>query len=501
MQCTRHLWIGLLTLLPLAQAQTPPANAPAGVRTLSLEQAIQLAVEHNFDLQIQRINPEIAQYSLSAAFAGYEPTLNLSGQHSYSSTPGSINNQGLNIPGGESERDSFNANLNGRLPTGLTYTLGASASDSYGDRLGVPFENATAQAGALTLTQPLLRNFWIDSTRANISVARNRLKYSEQQFRFLLMQTITAVEQSYYRLIFTRESVKVSQNALELSERLLAENKKRVEVGALAPLDEEQTESQVASSRAALISAQRALDEQENALKHLITDKFAEWHGIKIEPTQTLVAVPETPNLQESWKRGLALRPDLAQLRLDLERSDIDLRFDRNQLFPDLSLVGQYGLAGSGKEFSRALGQVEKRDNPFWYYGAQISIPLGNRAARNNYNISKAQKRQTELFLRQREQQILIEIDDAARLIRSSFERYEATRVARQFAERVLDAEQKKLENGKSTTFLVLQYQNDLTSARYQEIQALAEYNIALSQLAQREGTTLERHKINVSVK
>jgi outer membrane protein TolC len=250
-----------------------------------------------------------------------------------------------------------------------------------------------------------------------------------------------------------------------------------------------------------MLESQRAVDAYENILKNLITDKFTEIQPQDLVPAETLVAVPEVLDRQESWRRGLQQRPDLAQAKLDLERGELRLKYDKNQLFPQLDLIGQYGYAGSGREFAGAFGQIRTTDNPFWYYGAQISYPIGNVAGRNNYKTSKAEKKQAELLLKQKEQEILVEIDDAVKLVQTAYQRVNATRAARAFAEAALDAEQKKLENGKSTSFLVLQFQRDLTNARFQEIRALADYNNALATLAFREGNTLERHKLNVNIR
>jgi outer membrane protein TolC len=288
---------------------------------------------------------------------------------------------------------------------------------------------------------------------------------------------------------------------LQLAERLLWENRKKVEVGQMAPLDEKQAESQAAASRADLISAQQALDAQENILKGLITDDYRSWHDVHLVPAESLIAVPPLLNLPDSWDKALRLRPDLQQARLDVQRDEINVRFTKNQLFPQLDLVGQYGYAGNDREFSGALGQIREQNNPFWYYGASVSYPIGAHSARANYKVSKAQKAQNELILKQRQESILVQIDNAVKLVQSDFERVGATRQAREFAKAALEAEQKKLENGKSTSFLVLQAQRDLTAASFADVQALAGYNNALAQLALTEGTTLDRHHLNVQVK
>lgn len=492
------------SIAPANRAALPAVPAGAiNTRSVSLQEAIDLALQHNFDVQIQRYLPELSGFSLQGAYGSYDPVLFASGQHSYNRSPGGLNPFDNTIYAGpETEADTFSTGLSGLLPTGLNYNLTGNASDSISTR---PFESpvavATANAAVAQLRQPLLRNFWIDPVRATIQISKNRLKYSEEALRLQLMTTVAQVEQAYYNLIFARENVKVQETALQLAERLLWENKKKVEVGQLAPLDEKQAESQVAASRADLLVTQRVLDAQENTLKSLITDNFVSWHDVRLIPAENLVAVPPLLNLQESWDRALRLRPDLAQARLDVKRSEITVRLDKNQLFPQLDLIGQYGYAGRDREFNGAFGQIRERDNPYWYYGASISWPLGNRVARSNYRAAKAQRAQSELILRQREQEALISVDDAVKLVQTDFARVEATREARLFAEAALDAEQKKLENGKSTSFFVLQFQRDLTAARFQEIQALAEYNNALAQLAFQEGSTFDRHRLNIEVK
>jgi outer membrane protein TolC len=168
-----------------------------------------------------------------------------------------------------------------------------------------------------------------------------------------------------------------------------------------------------------------------------------------------------------------------------------------------LDLFGSYGhneIAPAGGNFQDVLGDLPRGRNPRYSFGVVLDIPLGNRAARARYSAAKADSSQALLEYKRLEQQIMVQIDDAVKLIRSSFERVEATRAARVFAEEALAAEQKKLENGKSTSFLVLQAQRDLTVRRSEEIRALADYNNGVAALAHREGTTLQRHNVTFVV-
>jgi outer membrane protein TolC len=207
-------------------------------------------------------------------------------------------------------------------------------------------------------------------------------------------------------------------------------------------------------------------------------------------------------DLQESWKLGLTRRPDFLQAKAGIERQGIVLKYLKNQLFPELDLVGGYGQAGSSTNYIGALGGIQAGNSPSWTVGLQLTLPLeGNRAARENYRSNKAQINQLKVQLKQLEQNIMIQIGVSVEQAKTCFAQVDATRESRLFAEMALNAAQKQLDNGKTTSFVVVQLQKDLTTARLAELTAVAQYNQALANLALNEGTTLERDKLTIVVK
>lgn len=479
----------LAGLVSAAVAQT---NAPATL-AMSLQDCIAAALQHNFDVRVERYEPLKSQLSLDAAYAGYDPTLSLSGKHSYNH-PGGL----VTTTTGEpiTEGSAVNAGLGGGLPWGTTYNLTATAAKT---------TSAGAQSGAgqigINVTQPLLKNLWIDSTRLGISAAKSQLKVSEQGLRQQLITTVSAVENAFYELIFSRDNLNVQHEALNLAQTQLDQDRQRVLVGSLAPLDVQQDEAQVAQNRANVIAAQFSLATAENTLKNLVTDNYLKWHDVDIIPDATLDATRQWFDVQNSWSKGMVARPDLIQAKLNLEQQGIQLKYDRNQLFPQLDLVASYGYNGAGNNFSDVFGQYVTGDRPFYSAGGQFSMPLRNVQARSSYKSDQAIQQQEMLKLKQLEQNIMVQIDDAVKQAQSASESVDATKQARVYAEAALDAEQKKYAVGKSTTFTVLQLQINLTTARSQEIRSLANYQEALANLAQAEGTTLERRQVDVTLK
>jgi outer membrane protein len=490
----------LISLLTVS-AVTAQTGTNAPVREMSLSDCIQTALAHNFDVQIERYDPQISLYNLDAAYGGYDPTLNLSGQHDFDVQPsGALASDNIPIPATTSKADTFSSGINGSLPWGLQYDFSGNVS-------GTMFPSSTnspqTSSGSIgvTLTQPLLKNFWIDNTRLTIRVAKNRLQYSEQGLRLQIITSVTAVANAYYELIYAQDNVKVQQEALELAQTQLDQDKQRVEIGTLAQLSVQSDESQVAQSKANLIAAQSTLETDQNALKNLVTDDYSKWHDTDIQPSETLTAPMQLFDLQDSWNKGMTERPDLLQARLNVEQQGIQLKFYRNQLFPELNLTGTYGYNGAGQEFNDTFNEFNEGNAPFYSYGAQLSVPLSNIGPRNQYKSTKVTLQQIVLQLKQLEQNVMVEIDNAVKQAQSDYQSVDATRQARIYAEAALDAEQKTYAVGKATTFEVLQYQSSLTNARGQEIRALANYEEDLANLAAQEGSTLERNGINLEAK
>jgi outer membrane protein TolC len=185
---------------------------------------------------------------------------------------------------------------------------------------------------------------------------------------------------------------------------------------------------------------------------------------------------------------------------VSVEKQHVTIKYNFNQLFPQLDIVGSYGRNATTLNFGDNLTEIRKGTFPFYSYGLALTVPLGNTTARDNYRSAKASLRQVLLQLKKTETTIVLAIDDDVKTVRSDLLKVDSTRQARLYAEQALEAEQTKLEHGKSTSFIVLQLQNNLTAARSAEIRALADYNIALEQLAFDDGTTLERNHINLKI-
>ena len=491
MRFAQHAWLLAALLTVTVHGQT----ATNSFRPLALRDCIQTALQHNRDIQIERFSPVISRLTLDGSYSYYDPNFTVG---SAGAPIGHSSDSGV-------ETYTANAGFTGTLPTGMKYSL----SGDYVNRFGPNSESFDTSIG-LSISQPLLKDFWIDQGRLNIQVNKQNLKVSAFGVDFVVMTTISQVEQAYYELIFARENVRVGEKLLEVRQRFFAETKRKVEVGSSAQLDLQLAQSQVATVQAALIQARNQVMLAENALKTLMGDDFVNSVGLVLLPTDTLLVMPENPVLPESWQRGLAHRPDLAQLRVSLDIASLNLKFNYNQLFPTFDLVAGYGLRGSSAfstnpvssaSASSTLGQIRRGENPNDLIGVLFSVPLTRTGERANYKISQESKARAAVQVKKLEELVLRQIDDATKNVKTSLESVAATREATLYAQAALDAEEKKLAAGKSTPFVVLSLQGDLATAQTAEIRAKANYNQALSQLYFAEGSTLERNKVTVEIK
>lgn len=491
---------GILALFTFLILASPRASSGTNItQELSLKDCIELALDNDLGFQISRISPELARHQLDLSRMAFDPSFRISSDFTTSSSPGGVDDQNRAFAGTETTSERFSSGINGSASSGLSYGLNSSLSHRDGTNPGGGFENSSGST-TLSLRQPLLKNAWIDNTRVSIRVNRNSLRSSELGLRQSIMSLVTRVERAYYDLILARNRVRVQEQALALTEELLRANQRRVQVGVMAPLDEKQTESQVAARQSSLRSAQRSLVSQAYALKRMLTDDIATWRLIDIQPTETLIAVPQQFDLHESWGVALRKRPDILQSRIGIENDGINLKFRRNQLFPQLDLVASAGFSGNNQEFAGVLDDVADRDSPRYSVGAVLSFPLSNRAQRKQYEVQKVRNRRNLLSLKNLEQSIMTEVALNIEQAQTAYDQVATTRKSREFAEIALEAEEKKLEIGKSTSFFVLQLQRDLTTAQSSEINALADYNKALATLALSEGRTLERLKLDITV-
>lgn len=505
-----------LTLCAIAAASAQTTNSPTHTQLLSLRNCIDLALNRNLDLRIEHLTVEMAGAALSGAYGVYSPNLTFDATHSYESDLGEFDARKFNpyFPA-DITSEKLGTDLSGKVPFGFSYDFSGAISkneavtdfrsdpeDAASFPGGIRSTNDHDAAVGLTMRQHLLKDFWIDSDREVLLARRADLKISQQALRFQIMTILLAVELAYDDLIEAREEIHVQEKALELRRQFVADTQRRVQVGDAPPLDDAQAETQLQNTLSQLAAAREIFAVSQNHLIRLLTDDFTSWAGEDLQPTDTLQANPVAVNRADSFQSALNKRPDLIEARLAVEKTGAMVKFRLNQIFPSLDLVGGYG--GLGSEIgsgSEAFNDALSFRNPEYSYGMVVSFPLDNASARGDYRASKAAKQIAELQLKKAEQDVLVQVADFVSSIEFRYSQVDSTRQARTYAEAALDAETKKFQNGFSTSFMVLQFQETLTAARTAEIRAQVDYNKALAQLAFAEGIILERHHLGLEVK
>ena len=474
------------------------------VAVLSLNEAVERALQSNRQLQIERINPEIARFTLNASRGIYDPIFtSLAQQESTSDTGGFDPANFSNDAVFDAESEVISGGFTGYLPTGLTYSLGGNYAHSQGTRNFLNFDSYRLGA-SITLQQPLLKDFWIDQPRWAIQINKRNLKISELGVQFVAMTILNLTQQGYHDLAFAWENHRIYLDLLQTRREFLSGIRRQIELGMVTSLEEKLAQSQEAAVQTDLVAARNAIGIASNNLRNLIGTEGSRWTQELLAPAENLIAVPQQIDRQSSWSTGLKRRPDLLQLAINVESADLTVRFRKNQLFPLLNVIGSYGLKGSdaiqafppdnpAADFSLAWRQIENRSAPNAVIGILFSVPVTRTAERANYRMSKELRQQAELLVRQKEEMVLREISDAADLTQFSFERFETARNAVRYANAALEAEEQKLRGGTGSIFLVLQAQTEKARARVSELTARRDYNKALAQLYFTEGTLLEK--------
>ena len=364
---------------------------------------------------------------------------------------------------------------------------------------------------ALTVTQPLLKDFGIDLNKREIYIAANDQKISDHQFTEKVINTLTEAENIYWDLVFSIEDLKVKETSLQRARDLERQVKAQVDVGTLAELEILQAKSEVASRDEQLLNAKNLIEDNEDNLKSILNLPFDSEDGLKkIIPADSPVFDPgkEDP-LDEALKIALTQRPDLLAKKMELGNRNIETKYNENQMLPTLDLVTSLGLnglsgdSGSGASkvegaYDKALSEAFSTDFRLWQFGINLSYPLGNRAAKSRLAAKRLEVAQLLLDIKDLEKNIVVEVREAHRQIETDIKRVQATRVAQKLAEEKLNAEEKKFEVGLSTSFNVLEFQEDLAEEQSNAIKAIIDYNKSRSRLNQVIARTLEAHDIKL---
>ncbi|MEO7270840.1 MAG: TolC family protein, partial [Vicinamibacterales bacterium] len=347
-------------------------------------------------------------------------------------------------------------------------------------------------------TQPLMRNFKIDNNRLNVQSNKLQQDTSELALKATTASTVAAVRNAYWELVYARQAVEAAQSSLDLASKLVGDNRSRVEIGTMAPIDVVQAQADEATRRQTLVNAQATLRNNELALKRLIVSGTDDelWRATLL-PIDLPTATPQNIDLEAAVQIALSQRTDIATTRKTLELTDAQLKNLVNQTLPQLDLIGTYTLNGRGGTglqrdqtgniinttpggYFDALTAIGKIDAPTWNARLQFALPLGISAPRANLARQRLLRRQSEADLKNAELTIATDVTTAALAIRNSLEAMQAATAARELSVKRMEAAQSKFEVGMSNNFEVLQAQRDLADARNRELRETLNYQRAL---------------------
>jgi len=517
---------------------------------LSLREALSMALENNKDIEVARENVRIAEFDLRGAQGAYDPRFTTSAFYERAENPiASFLSGGQN--GSTIQSDyTATAHLEGQSPKlGGNYRLDFSSIRLTTNNQFTALSPQYPTALTFSYTQPLWRGLKIDNTRRQIEIARKNLSLTDAQFRQRAIDTITNVQRAYWDLVFALRSLQVQRDAVSVARTQLEHNKRLVNEGQLAPIDVGAAEAQISTYEQRVFSALEEVSRAENNLKNMIAqNQKAEIWSASIVPTDPVELTVPNVTLPDALKTAMENRPELQQSNVLQEINKIDQRYFKDQTKPAIDLVGAYGVTGLAGALSSNvvnpftqtnLQQRQRIDElsalagldplpvipPQQFspdllggygqslqnllanrygtarIGVQINLPLRNRTAEAQLGRSRVEGERLGTQREQLEQTIQVDVRNALQAVRSSEARLRAASATREANEQQFASEQRKLDAGQSTTFLVLERQTALTEARGLELKAQTDLNKAIADLQRATGNALRVNSIVVRVR
>jgi outer membrane protein TolC len=472
----------------------PPADGQ--LIDMTLEQATDRALEKNLDLKAARMTPQTVDYQLQAARAAFNPRF--TGTYGY-------NNQ--STPNANTVLDPTLTKVTTRQNT---YNMGASQTlNWHGANYTATFNNNRQQTNSLqtslnpafntnvqaTFNLPLLAGFMADQTRNALKTTEIQRQIADIQLQATIENTKASVRTSYWNLRQAIEQIEINQRALDLANRLYEDNRVKVEIGTLAPIDAVQSEANVATAEQQLLQARISWQTAELSLKRLLASgPDDEIYKATINPTERAAISVQAVDIPAAVQTALGQRTDLVQARKNIESSQISLELTKDQTKPQLDFSTTYRLQGQGGTrvsqgvvtsqggYSDALSQLGNRTNPTWSMNFNFTYPLGMAAAKANYARAAIQMDQSQAQLKAQELTVSQAVTNAGLAVENSYKQYQAAQKSSEAQERNAAAQQTRFDVGMSTNYEVVQAQQNLTTARLSELRALISYMNAVAE-------------------
>ncbi len=511
--------------------QTPlrpmPSAARVGVEideqlSLTLDQAIEMALKNNNEIDASRNDSKISDLDLFGARGAYDPLLVSEGYYERLTTP-TASAIGGAVNGAVTQTRFFGSGgVSGLSPyAGGNYSALFNSSRTTTSNTNSFLNPQFPSSLVLSYTQPLWRNRRVDSSRRTIEISKKNINISESQLKLQAINVVNGVEQAYWDLVFALRNQQVQLETLRQAKQQLESNQRLVDKGVLAPIEIVAANAQISTFEQAVYVAQESVTRSENTLKTLLLrDRTSpEWSRSLMPVTPVGLGVPQI-SLEVAVGEALKNRPEISQLQTTAEINRIDQEFFKNQTKPQIDLVGSYTLQGlAGSETAAAinpttgisrvppnlvggyftsLGNLAALDYPSFRVGVAISLPWGNRIAKANLARSQVEADRIANFRARTEQIVVAEVRNALQALRSSEARLASAADARGAAEELYASEQRQFRGGTSTFYLVLQRQTDLATARGREFQARTDLNKAISEFQRSIGNTLAGNNVTV---
>ena len=491
---------------------------PGNSLALSLRDVVMRTLVSNLAIEVEGFNSKVKAENVIDGESKFDATfeINLSEEEEVRQQSNAFSSPVKS----RNKSHNWDFSLTQKLVTGADYKLSFTNDRNRTNSVTAGLNPSYFTEMVFSLTQPLLKNFGIDLTKRNIYIANNEVNISDYVFEDKVIDIISDVENVYWDLVFSIEDLAVKKKSLERARNLERQVKAQVAVGTMAEIETLQAQSEVASRDESLLVAQDLIQDNEDILKNILNIDYGSEEGLKaIHPSDRPEMVADEINLNQAIKDTLLNRPDYLGKKKELENKNILVKFRENQLYPTVDLFGTMGLNGLsgdaitvnsgtfqgrskyGGDYGTALSDSLTGKFYNWEVGIKLSYPLGNRSAKAQLSASRLEKAQLILSIKDLEKSIIVEVREAVRQLKTDLKRINATRIARKLAEEKLKAEEKKFEVGLSTSFSVLEFQEDLAEEQSNEIKALIDFKKSKIRLRQVMATTLKENDIKLKSK
>ena len=452
---------------------------------LDIKSVTKIALENNIDIQIAKFDAYIQRNNLGEAQSIFDTFINASISYDKNKK-----DTASTLMGTSSSVNNYSVGINKKIPSGTTLDVEAYNQRNWSNSSFYTTNPNTEANVKVSLTQPLAKNFFGIIDRGNIKITKLDIKNSDFSSLDEIESSLASVQAAYWELVLRYKELKIKKDMLNEAKRLYSIYQKKIKTGLVEEPDLLAAKANVSLRENDLLKSKMKFKEAQNNLLYLLNLDTKK----NIIPLDKLDTNVDKFDLYRELKKAIKTRRDYKIAKNDIISENIDLAMKKNSLWPQVDLSASFARNGIDPSYKNAWSKINSENNSEWYIGINIDFSLENREEKAQYNKAKLRRAKALVIIKKIERLIFKDINNSVTELNTISNQVDTNRKIVRLEAQKLKSEQERLRYGRSSSDVLIRFQNDVLNARLALANSLFSYRLSLINMQRKENVLLSKH-------